>query len=145
MRFEKSCGAIVFTKGKSEIKYLIVKEKHGTYGFAKGHVEQDENETQTALREVREETGLDVNIIDGFRIEDNYEFSHRGKKISKCVVYFLATYQDQTAVAQESEICKIYLMNFKTALATLQFEGQKNALTKANEFITENLDIKNTP
>ena len=121
MRFEKSCGAIVFTQGKSEIKYVIVKEKHGNFGFAKGHVEGEECEIQTALREVKEETGLGVEIIDGFRYEDSFTFSHRGKQICKQVIYFLASYKDQTPTAQETEICKVYLMNFKTALATLKF------------------------
>lgn len=39
MIYEKSCGAVVFTKIDSEIKYLLVSNKEGIYGFPKGHVE----------------------------------------------------------------------------------------------------------
>ena len=39
---------------------------NGNWGFAKGHTEYGENEKQTAIREVKEETGLDIEIISDF-------------------------------------------------------------------------------
>lgn len=135
MKFERSCGAVVFTEIEGEIKYVIVKEKHGTFGFPKGHVEKDESERKTALREVREETGLLVNLIKGFREKDRFTFVYNGKTIDKSVTYFLANYQDQPLIAQETEIGKICLINFDEALNTLQFESQRRILTKANDFI----------
>ena len=42
MKFEKSCGAVVFTKIDNKIKYLIIKSLEGIYGFPKGHMELDE-------------------------------------------------------------------------------------------------------
>ena len=67
MADEKSCGAIVYTYEKSVRKYVIIRGT-GIYkefcGFPKGHMELGETETETALREVKEETGLDVSILD---------------------------------------------------------------------------------
>ena len=53
---EKSCGCIIINKNK----VLLIKQTKGHWGFPKGHVEKDETEIETAIREVKEETGLDV-------------------------------------------------------------------------------------
>ena len=64
MVFEKSCGAIVFTLENGEIKYLLVEEMSGCHSFPKGHVENNETEEETALREIKEETNLEVDIYN---------------------------------------------------------------------------------
>ena len=60
MNYEKSCGAVVFTIQNHKIMYVIVQSKEGYYGFPKGHMEYEETEIETALREVFEETGLAI-------------------------------------------------------------------------------------
>ena len=61
--YEKSCGAIVFHRFKDGIKVLLVKNRNGKYwSFPKGHVEKGESEHQTAAREIKEETGLEVRL-----------------------------------------------------------------------------------
>ena len=58
MKFEKCCGCIILNEGK----LLLVKHNVGHWGFPKGHMEKDEIEIQTAIREVKEETNVDVKI-----------------------------------------------------------------------------------
>ena len=66
--YEKSCGAVIFYKTRQDTKILLVKNNNGRYwSFPKGHIEDGENEHQTAIREIKEETGLDVTIFNGFR------------------------------------------------------------------------------
>ena len=69
MKREKSCGALVYRitqNGQKEL--LFIKHRHGTHwSFPKGHMEEGENEVQTALREVKEETGLDIDLEGDFR------------------------------------------------------------------------------
>ena len=61
MKHEKSCGALVYRKHGDRTELLLIKHRFGGHwSFPKGHVELGENEFQTALREVKEETGLDV-------------------------------------------------------------------------------------
>lgn len=64
---EKSCGAVVYTTKNGEIEYLLVQMMGGHYSFPKGHVESGESEEQTALREIKEETDLDVSLDTAFR------------------------------------------------------------------------------
>ena len=137
MKVEKSCGAIVFTKESGDLRYVIIQSKEGYYGFPKGHVEGDETETETALREVREETGLTVQLIDGFRYEDSHPFEKHGETRMKHIVYFLAEYSGQTLIAQESELNSISLMDFDTAVAAFQFENSRQILKAAHEFLAK--------
>ena len=70
MADEKACGAIIFTNENNVRKYILLCGHgiyKGYYGFPKGHVEEGETERETALREVKEETGLDVVLYDDFR------------------------------------------------------------------------------
>lgn len=134
---EKSCGAVVFTKDSGCIKYVIIESKSGLYGFPKGHVEGNETEHETALREVLEETGLRVEIVGDFREESRYVFHRRGKAVSKTAVYYLAEYSDQTPVAQESELDSIALMTYDEAQARLKFDDMKRILSGAHSYLAQ--------
>ena len=74
MKREKSCGALVYrvtSNGQKEL--LFIKHRHGAHwSFPKGHMEEGENEVQTALREVKEETGLDIDLEGNFRQSVEY-------------------------------------------------------------------------
>ena len=136
MKKEKSCGAIIFTRDGDQLKYVIIHQTNGIYCFPKGHVEDGETEEETALREIREEVGLDVTLIDGFRQPDEYKFSlNSDLVIQKEVVYFLAEFENQTPRPQESELFGVYLMTLEEALDILSFDGMKQFLRDADEFI----------
>ena len=134
MIYEKSCGAVIFTRVEGKILYLMVANLQGTYGFPKGHMERDETETATALREIREETGLHVRLIDGFRATDQYLISLK-KEIIKQVVYFLGTYENQTPVFPKEEISGVCLAAYDEAMELLQFESLKRILKDANDYL----------
>ena len=133
MKQEKSCGAVVFTRENGAIRYVIIESIYHFLGFPKGHVEDGETEEATARREVLEETGLAVSLIDGFRMEDKYSFRIGSEILEKQVVYFLGEYEHQVPRAQESELSAIYLFDYNTALASLKFDTQKEILRAAHE------------
>ena len=134
---EKSCGAIVYTFENNNINYVIIRSKEGIYGFPKGHVEGTESEMDTALREILEETGLIVRLINGFRTEDTHSFISNGETKIKHIVYFLGEYSNQMPIAQESELSGIYLMDYEIALSMFQYESSKRLLTEAHNFLTQ--------
>lgn len=134
---ERSCGAVVFTRQSGGIKYVIIRSKEGFYGFPKGHMEADETEEETALREIKEETGLSVSLINGFRTEDTHPFLKKAQEKIKHITYFLAEFSNQTPVAQEAELSGIFLMDYGTAMAAFQFESSKRILTEAHTFLLE--------
>ena len=73
MKHEKSCGAVIFRKTRGKYAVLLIKNRYADFwSFPKGHVEPGENEYQTAIRETKEETGIDVKLENGFRMESVY-------------------------------------------------------------------------
>ena len=104
MKHEKSCGTVIFRKARGKYAVLLIKNKYtDCWSFPKGHVEPGENEYQTAIRETREETGIDVKIENGFRMESNYLIGKK-KNIEKTVVYFTALTTRAYVVPQPEEI-----------------------------------------
>lgn len=130
MQSEKSCGAIVFTKSSAEYKFLIIQHFAGHYGFPKGHVEAGETEEQTALREIYEETGLQVKLLSGFRAEDYYLVK---QNVAKTVVYFLAQAFTTEVVYIFPEIKAHTWATLEEALNLLPYDGQKMLLRQAYE------------
>lgn len=138
MTWEKSCGAVVFTRENGQVKYLLVANLEGIYGFPKGHVEAGETETATALREVREETGLMVRLIDGFRTTDEHPIPQKVNTM-KQVVYFLGEYAGQEVACQQEELSGAYLVSYEEAMGMFQFESSRRVLTEAHAFLMGNL------
>ena len=139
MADEKSCGAIIFTYEEGSRKYVIIRETgiyQGFCGFPKGHMEAGETEQDTALREVKEETGLDVELIDGFRQVDEHFLAREGRPDDKKTnVYFLAEYHDQKLRAQESEVSEVVLMTYEEAMRNLPTAESKRELAEAEKYI----------
>lgn len=131
--YEKSCGAIVFYRAKDEVKVLLVKNKNGRYwSFPKGHVELGENEKQTAIREIKEETDLDVRLHPGFRETSDYcPFG----KVRKRVVFFLAEAFTDRVHIQESEIDYYIWVDFKQAREMCCYENDLRVIDKAEKYL----------
>lgn len=132
--YEKTCGCVMYTELNGERKYLLIENRDsGHIGFPKGHVEYGENEIQTAIREVYEETGLHANPQENFRID--YSFLLRGI-IHKNPVYFVSHYDYAEAKVQEKELSNSWLLNFDEAMAKLNYIQDKNVLSSAEKFLT---------
>lgn len=136
--YEHSCGAVVFRNIKDELRFLLIKNNRSSHwGFPKGHMEKGETPKQTAVREVLEETGVHISIIDGFSSESKYRI---GSKVEKRVEVFLASTQDTQTVIQKEEIEDYIWLRYPEALEMLKFENDKEILTEVYEFmIKENI------
>lgn len=134
MKYEKSCGAIVF----NEDKILVIKRVQGHWGFPKGHVEGTETEVETAAREIKEETNLDVEINQNYRYVERY---YPKSDVEKDVVYFVAKKTGGDIVAQEEEVQSAEWVDIKDAMGKLTYESSKNVLRKAINDLKLNVEI----
>ncbi len=123
MKKEKSCGAAIIKEGK----VLMVKESAGHWGLPKGHVEANETEIQTAIREVKEETNLDVTLDESKRYEINYITD---KEVEKTAVYFIATSVEGDLKRQESEIDQAKWVPISEAVDVITYDNAKEMLSK---------------
>ena len=86
-----SAGAIIYNDKPGKREYLLLKSRAGDWEFPKGGVEGNEELQQTAIREVKEESGLsNFKLLDGFREEYHYFFQASGSTIHKTVHLFVA-------------------------------------------------------
>lgn len=134
--FEKSCGAVIYKWDGNRLSFLLIKNKHAWHwAFPKGHIEQGENERQTAEREVFEETGLRIKTIDGFR--QTCEYRPFGT-IKKHVVLFLARSYSSDVTIQVEEIDKYAWVTFRNAQKMFKHENDKRVLRRAKNWIMKN-------
>jgi 8-oxo-dGTP pyrophosphatase MutT (NUDIX family) len=135
MLHEKSCGAIVYRRFHGNIEILLIKHVNsGHWSFPKGHVEGDETELETAKREIKEETGLDVIIDQTFR--ETVSYSPR-RDTQKIVVYFLALARNYDFVPQEEEIAEIRWVDIVRAARMLTYENDTTIVNKARAAIKQ--------
>ena len=129
MRQEKSCGALCFLEDEAGRRVLLVKHRvGGHWAFPKGHVESGESEEQTARREVREETGVEIEILPGYR-ETNHYSPCRG--VMKEVVYFRARALSGETRPQPEEIRIAKFVSIPEAMALLTYDADRRLLEKA--------------
>ena len=129
---EKSCGAVIYCERWGEAFFLLERMKKGHISLCKGHVEGSETELETAVREIREETALEVEFIDGFR--ESIEYSAFPGSM-KTVVFFLAHAAGMKTVAQPEEISEILWLSESDALRTLTYDSDREILRKAADFL----------
>lgn len=73
LTMEISCGTVLYSKVNGIIHYVLIQAYDDGYcGFPKGHLEGEETEEETALRETWEEVSVKGKIEDGFRKETLY-------------------------------------------------------------------------
>lgn len=135
MTWEKSCGAVVYTLINGQIQYLLIQSLEGVYGFPKGHVESGETEEETALREVLEETHVQIRLVDGFRTVTEYDLPNRADT-KKQVVFFLGEYAGGEIIPQKEELLGASLMSYDQAMSMLRFDDSRRILREANEFLS---------
>lgn len=135
---EFSSGGIVFKNDQDGVKVLVVKNskmnnpKVSYWGFPKGHTEQGEDSRQTALREVKEETGIEAKIISKIG-ESKYVFTRNGKKTFKIVLIFMMEYTQGEIVHQAEEVSEVKWVSPEEAMGILSFKNDKALLQKGLE------------
>jgi 8-oxo-dGTP pyrophosphatase MutT (NUDIX family) len=139
-RREVSAGGVVWRRsrgGAFEVA-LIRPRQSRAWSLPKGHLEQGETPRQAAIREVREETGLEVRSADPLG-QIAYVFSWRDRKdgpltrIFKRVEYFLMECAGGDISEHDHEVDEVAWRPLNKALARATYENEREILSKARE------------
>ena len=132
MKYEKSCGAVIFRKDGGWQVLLIRHTKGRHVSFPKGHMEPGEMESQTAEREVQEETGLRIRVDKRFRAENRYNIRPDTQKL---VVIFAAVTEQAEITPQPEEIAEAFWLPVDEAENRLTYERDRRIMRDAFEHI----------
>ena len=126
-----SSGGVVYRFENSiPLFLLLTSNKRGIWCLPKGLIEENEDEVTTAMREVREETGVSRVKLRGKVGQIKYQFGFRAKTFDKTVHFFLFE-TDQADAKVGTEHDAMEWMPYEKALQTLSYPNEKDMLTKA--------------
>lgn len=138
---EVSAGIITSRSFPDYREYLLLKHANGEHwSFPKGHIEEGEAPKEAALRELTEETNLDLqNFVSGFSQETSYTFERKGRKIYKRVIYFLGFVSPKSQVKLSSEHLDYTWLPYDDARRKLTYRDDRELLDLAEEELKEGI------
>ena len=136
-----SAGGVVFRRrgGSVEVALISVGER-GRWQLPKGLVGRGETPEETALREVREETGLSAEFVAPLeKIEYWYFSNERGARVRyhKFVHFYLMRYTSGSTDDHDSEVNEARWFDLRDAQTALAFKGERQVLERAEEVISD--------
>ena|SRR5215216_5469821 len=137
-----SAGGVAFRRVNSEIQIAIVSVKPSLrWQLPKGIVDPGETTAVTAVREVREEAGVETDPIELIEtVQYWYQRVQYGQRIRyhKFVHFYLLRYLDGDVADHDHEIAEARWVSFQEAIDMLAFKSEKGVVEKAQRMI-ENL------
>lgn len=134
-----SVGIILFHRFPRKVMYLLLKQHQGHWGFPKGHIEKGEKLIDTAVRELREETGIKkIKFVKKkILLRDNYSFKNGKSKVIKNVDYYVAESLVDNVKIDGREILNYKWLSVEKSYDRLTFTKSKKILKSANKIINE--------
>lgn len=129
---ELSAGGVVVRDGQV---IVIVPTRRGAQGqrvlgLPKGHVDPGENAEQAARREVREEAGVEADLVE--KLGDvRYFYQRGGQRIFKMVRFFLFTYREGDLEDHDDEVEEARWMPLEEAARALSYKGEREMVGRA--------------
>ncbi len=127
----RSAGGLVVRRDQV---LLISTQKGRRWQLPKGHIEAGETPEETAVREVREETGVTGRVVAALP-EVEYWYVEKGKlRVHKRVDYFLLEYESGDAADFDAgEVSGADWFSWDEGLAKLSFENERRVAEKARQ------------
>jgi 8-oxo-dGTP pyrophosphatase MutT (NUDIX family) len=138
---ETSAGGVVFRRTPEGPLVLLIKDSYRNWGFPKGHLEDGEDATTAAVREIGEETGLADLVLHGPIEAIDWYFRFRGRLIHKTCHFFLFESPAGEATPQRDEgisACRWLLL--EDAMRTVSYANAREILRAAGGLMTQLAD-----
>ena len=119
----------------------VVRHAAGHWGFPKGHPDIGESKSITALRELREETGVVSVALDTGRVfSERFEYDHDGERYDKTVDYFLGFVESISSspmIGFEKEVIETRWVPYADARDLLTYENNKKLIDEVWNYLKE--------
>ncbi|MCK4993532.1 MAG: NUDIX hydrolase [Candidatus Omnitrophica bacterium] len=136
---EISAGAVLYTKIVDRFKVILYSRKKGTqWCLPKGKLEKGETREDAAIREVKEETGLEGEIIEHLKdVYYTYIDSRRKLQLNKTVHYFLMKYIQGLICADDAGVEDVVWFDIEEAIEKVAFDNEKQTLRRAQSVLKQ--------
>lgn len=138
-KLQISAGGVAFRKQDGRIEVALISVgADNRWQLPKGLVDKGESTEAAALREVREEAGIDADMIDRIdRVEYWYFSKERGVSVRyhKFVYFYLLRYKSGDVRDHDHEVNEALWVNIADAITMLAFDSEKKIMEKAKELI----------
>ncbi|MFQ5473580.1 MAG: NUDIX hydrolase [Dehalococcoidia bacterium] len=130
-----SAGGIVYRLGSNGLEIVICgRDADRVWGLPKGTPDEGETLEETAIREVTEETGLDVEIVDKVGVVE-YWFVRGGVRFHKWVHHFLMEATGGDTSLHDHEYDRVEWRPVEDALKMLSFRNESEMVDKARSMV----------
>jgi 8-oxo-dGTP pyrophosphatase MutT (NUDIX family) len=132
MKREFSAGGVVVRTFRGRPFAAAVAPRRGVLALPKGHPDGDETMEQAATREVREETGLDGDLVE--KLDDvRYWYTRSGERVLKVVSFYLFSYRSGRIADHDDEIEHVEWVPLEELPERLSYKGEQDVARKANQ------------
>ena len=129
---EISAGGVVFRRVGGQLLFLLIFDRHGNWGFPKGHLMQDEAPFDGAVREIEEETGVAEFVSHGLLDVVDWTFQKKGRIVPKVCHFFLFETTVERLVPQLDEgITEAGWFDVDETMGRLRFPQARDVLSQA--------------
>jgi 8-oxo-dGTP pyrophosphatase MutT (NUDIX family) len=126
---ERSAGGVVLRWIDVEPSVLLIRDPYRNWGLPNGHLEEGEDAKQAAIREVSEETGLQLLEVGPEVATINWYFRRRGTLVQKFCTFFLMRSTEGNAIPEVDEgITECVWLPFGEAMERLTYENARETL-----------------
>ncbi len=138
----ESSGGVVFRRSDEDVEVALVAVRgRDIWCLPKGIIEKDEDIETTALREVKEETGVEGGILEKIgRISYWYYMNRKTVRARKTVNYFLMKYISGRTEDHDAEVDDARWFPLGNAVDTLKYKGEKDVMQKAKKMIEKRVE-----
>ncbi len=127
-----SSGGVIFRQSEGQFEVALIYTGRN-WGLPKGLIETAETAEETALREVREETGLEGEMVKKIG-KISYSFTRR-KRYSKTVHFYLLKYVGGSMQNHDYEVSKVKWFPISKAIQTVTYPSEREILKKAGKIL----------
>jgi 8-oxo-dGTP pyrophosphatase MutT (NUDIX family) len=130
-----SAGGVVVRDGTAALEVVICESRgRHVWGLPKGTPEPGEQLVETAVREVGEETGLQVAIVQELGSID-YWFAQGGARVHKYVHFWLMRPTGGDIAEHDAEFDAVEWVAMDRAMETLTYESDREVVRRAAKLI----------
>jgi 8-oxo-dGTP pyrophosphatase MutT (NUDIX family) len=121
---EFSAGGVVVRQMRGRPFVAVVRVRDAVLALPKGHPDGDESAAEAARREVREETGLEADLVE--KLDDiRYWYARDGERVMKIVSFFLFRYRGGSVENHDHEVEEALWIPLEEAPGRLAYKGEK--------------------